>query len=110
MFLISINKDLRIENWFKKNNLTEPNLLDYLDLVSLGTVCDVCSISRVKCAIVKQGLKILKTKKNLGLKTLIDICNIEVIQIFIIWGYVLGPRINAGGRVGENHHMEQIYY
>ena len=59
-----------------QNNIKEPNLLEYLDLVSLGTVCDVVPLTGLNRAIVKQGLKIMRTKKNLGLKTLIDICNI----------------------------------
>ena len=63
MFLISLNKELRSLNWFKKNNFQEPNLLDYLDLVSLGTVCDVVPLVGLNRAIVKQGLKIIKLKK-----------------------------------------------
>ena len=101
MFLISLNKFLKKDNWFLDNNIKEPNLLNFLDLVSLGTVCDVVPLIGVNRAIVKQGLKILKLKKNLGLKTLIDICNINSeISTYHI-GYVLGPRINAGGRVGK---------
>jgi len=101
MFLISLNKFLKKDNWFLDNNIKEPNLLNFLDLVSLGTICDVVPLIGVNRAIVKQGLKILKLKKNLGLKTLIDICNINSeISTYHI-GYVLGPRINAGGRVGK---------
>ena len=53
---------------------------------------------------VKQGLKILKSKKNLGLKTLLDICKIETKPSIYHLGYMLGPRINAGGRVGKCSH------
>ena len=104
MFLVSINRDLRIMNWFKKNKINEPNLINYLDLVSLGTVCDVVPLIGLNRAIVKQGLKILKRKKNLGLKTLLDICKIESNPSIYHLGFMLGPRINAGGRVGKCSH------
>ncbi len=101
MFLISVCSQLKKENWFKKNNFQEPNLINYLDLVSLGTICDVVPLVGLNRAIVKQGLKIIKQGKNLGLKTLIDICNITVDPTTYHVGYILGPRINAGGRVGK---------
>ena len=104
MFLISLNRGLRLNNWFKQNNLVEPYLINYLDLVSLGTVCDVVPLIGLNRAIVKQGLKILKIKKNLGLKTLLDICKIETNPSIYHLGYMLGPRINAGGRVGKCSH------
>ena len=104
MFLVSINKQLRTIKWFEKYQKKEPNLLNYLDLVSLGTVCDVVPLIGLNRAIVKQGLKILKSKKNLGLKTLFDICKIETSPSIYHLGYVLGPRINAGGRVGKCSH------
>ena len=104
MFLVSINRKLRLENWFTKNNIDEPNLINYLDLVSLGTVCDVVPLIGLNRAIVKQGLKILKIKNNLGLKTLLDICNIESNPSIYHLGFMLGPRINAGGRVGKCSH------
>jgi single-stranded-DNA-specific exonuclease len=104
MFLVSLNRKLRSNNWFANNNITEPYLIDYLDLVSLGTVCDVVPLIGLNRAIVKQGLKILKTKKNLGLKTLLDICKIENNPSIYHLGFMLGPRINAGGRVGKCSH------
>ena len=104
MYLVSMNKELRSIDWFNKNLIKEPNLLNYLDLVSLGTVCDVVPLIGLNRAIVKQGLKVLKEKKNLGLKTLLDICKIESNPSIYHLGYVLGPRINAGGRVGKCSH------
>ena len=104
MTLVALNSNLRSNGWFKKNNITEPNLLDFLDLVSLGTICDVVPLVGLNRAIVKQGLKIINKKKNLGLKTLIDICKIENKTSSYHLGYVIGPRINAGGRVGKCSH------
>ncbi|MDC0385276.1 single-stranded-DNA-specific exonuclease RecJ [Pelagibacteraceae bacterium] len=104
MFLISINRSLRLNNWFKNNEIKEPNLINYLDLVSLGTICDVVPLTGLNRALVKQGLKIIKSKKNLGLKTLLDICKIESNPSIYHLGYMLGPRINAGGRVGKCSH------
>ena len=104
MFLVSLNKLLRSKNWFEEKKIKEPNLLNYLDLVSLGTVCDVVPLVGLNRAIVKQGLKVIKSKKNLGIKTLLDICKIETNPSVYHLGYILGPRINAGGRVGKCSH------
>ena len=104
MFLVALNKKLRELNWFKKNNINEPDLINYLDLVSLGTVCDVVPLIGLNRAIVSQGLEILKKKSNLGLKTLKNICGIESNLSTYHLGYILGPRINAGGRVGRCSH------
>ncbi len=104
MTLISINALLRKSNWFVENKINEPDLLNFLDLVSLGTICDVVPLVGLNRAIVKQGLKIFNLKKNLGLKTLIDICKIESKTSTYHLGYIIGPRINAGGRVGKCSH------
>ena len=104
MFLVSLNKELRSTGWFTQNNISEPKLINYLDLVSLGTICDVVPLVGLNRAIVKQGLKVFKSKKNLGLKTLFDICKIDSTPSTYHLGYVIGPRINAGGRVGKCSH------
>ena len=62
MFLIALNKRLRDQNWFIDKLIKEPNLINILDLVSLGTVCDVVPLIGLNRAIVHQGLKILKKK------------------------------------------------
>jgi len=104
MFLVALNKRLRDKNWFLNNSIKEPDLINILDLVSLGTVCDVVPLVGLNRALVTQGLKIIKKKNNLGLKTLIDVCKIEHSITAHDLGYVLGPRINAGGRVGKSTH------
>ena len=104
VFLVALNKKLRDENWFTKNKILEPNILNFLDLVSLGTVCDVVPLIGLNRAIVKQGLKILKERSNLGLKTLYDLCNVQSKPTTFDLGFILGPRINAGGRVGKASH------
>ena len=108
VFLVGLNKKLRDENWFKNNNINEPNILNFLDLVSLGTVCDVVPLIGLNRAIVKQGLKIIKKRSNLGIKTLYDLCNIESQPTTFDLGFRLGPRINAGGRVGKASHGAEL--
>ena len=58
-----MNTDLRKINWFVKNKIDEPKFLDFLDLVSLGTICDVVPLIGLNRAIVKQGLKVINLKK-----------------------------------------------
>ena len=108
VFLVALNKKLRDENWFKANKIKEPNILNFLDLVSLGTVCDVVPLIGLNRAIVKQGLKIIKNRTNLGLKTLYDLCKIESQPTTFDLGFKLGPRINAGGRVGKSSHGAEL--
>jgi single-stranded-DNA-specific exonuclease len=108
MYLVALNKKLRDMNWFKKNNTKEPNIMNFLDLVSLGTVCDVVPLVGLNRAFVKQGLKILKKRLNLGLKTLYDLCNTQSQPTVFDLGFRLGPRINAGGRVGKSSHGTEL--
>jgi single-stranded-DNA-specific exonuclease len=108
MFLVALNMKLREKNWFKINKIIEPDILNLLDLVSLGTVCDVVPLVGLNRAIVKQGLKIMKRRKNLGLKTLYDLCKIESQPTTFDLGFLLGPRINAGGRVGKSSHGAEL--
>ena len=104
IFLVSLNRELRKKDWFLQNEIKEPDLINCLDLVTLGTICDVVPLKGLNRAFVKQGLKIIKSKKNLGIKTLLDICKIESSPTIYHLGFMLGPRINAGGRVGKCSH------
>ena len=66
MFLVSLNRELRSIDWFTKNNIKEPDLIGFLDLVSLGTVCDVVPLIGLNRAIVKQGLKVIGSVINIA--------------------------------------------
>ena len=82
----------------------EPNLLEFLDIVALGTVCDIVPLVELNRAFVKLGLDILKKKKNVGLTSLGNVANLEWDSVYAYhFGFILGPRINAGGRVGDSY-------
>lgn len=99
MTIVAVNRELRNRGYYQHK--PEPNLINLLlDLVALGTVCDVVPIIGLNRAYVSQGLKILAKRENLGLKTLCDIANINEKPDAYHLGFVLGPRINACGRVG----------
>ncbi len=73
-----------------------------LDLVALGTICDVVPLIDLNRAFVYQGIQILKKRKNIGIKTLIDVADIKESPDTYHIGFLLGPRINAGGRIGQS--------
>ena len=78
----------------------EPDLMSLLDMVALATVCDVMPLIGLNRVFVKQGLKILARRSNTGLKTLMDIARLSQPPSAHTLGFVLGPRLNAGGRLG----------
>lgn len=100
---IAIRSKLRDKGFFKDGQFEEPDLMQYLDLVALGTVCDVMRLVGINRAFVHQGLKLIKQRKNLGLATLANVVGMDAIPKSHHLGFVIGPRINACGRVGEGH-------
>lgn len=106
LFLVAINKSLRKENYFEK--ISEPNLYQMLDLVALGTVCDVMSLTGLNRCFVANGLKIMQKRQNLGIKTIIDFAGVNSELNSYSLGFIIGPRINAGGRVGSSHFGAEI--
>lgn len=98
LFIVALNRTLRAEGFFETR--IEPDLLQFLDLVALGTVCDVVPLLGLNRSYVRQGLKILQQRQNLGLKALCDVAGIHQRPSAYHLGFILGPRINAGGRVG----------
>ncbi len=79
-----------------------PNLLSLLDIVALGTVCDVMPLTGLNRAFVSQGLKVMAQRRRLGLSVLSDIARMDEAPNVYHLGFLLGPRINAGGRVGKS--------
>jgi len=79
----------------------EPRLIDMLDLVALGTVADVASLRGLNRAFVTQGLKVMGARRNVGIAALIEASRLTRNPTCSDLGFALGPRINAGGRVGR---------
>jgi single-stranded-DNA-specific exonuclease len=100
-FLVSVavRSRLRELNWFDYNH--EPDMMKYLDLVALGTVCDVMPLRGLNRAFVSQGLKLIAARRNVGIATLGNVAKIDTRPHSYHLGYVMGPRINAGGRAGH---------
>ena len=100
MLIISINRALRDAYWYGEGH-GEPDLMNMLDLVALATVADVVPLTGVNRALVRQGLAIMKKRENPGLASLSDVSRLEETPEAWHLGFLLGPRVNAGGRVGE---------
>ncbi|GAA0303051.1 single-stranded-DNA-specific exonuclease RecJ [Sphingomonas oligophenolica] len=91
---------LRARGWFTER--AEPRLLDLLDIVALGTVADVAQLRGLNRAFVSQGLKVMAQRRNIGLNALISASRLTRAPTATDLGFALGPRINAGGRVGKS--------
>ena len=97
---VAVNRELRRRGYFTKAR-PAPDLLGLLDLVALGTVCDVVALTGLNRAYVAQGLKVMAQRRNAGLCALADVAGMSEQPETYHLGFLLGPRINAGGRVGE---------
>ena len=100
MLLVGINRVLRQKDYFKTYD--EPNLTRMLDLVALGTVCDVVPLQGLNRAFVRQGLAVMGQGENIGLQALGRVARAEGQWGTYQLGFQLGPRVNAGGRVGQS--------
>ena len=99
LLVVGLNRRLRETGWYRDR--AEPDLKQWLDLVALGTVCDVVPLTGVNRALVRQGLTVMRQRRNLGLRALGDVAGLEEAPGVYHLGFILGPRVNAGGRVGE---------
>src|SRR5262245_35665036 len=97
--LAAVNREARRRGSPGANHL--PDLIQMLDLAAIGTVCDVAPLTGFNRAIVAQGLKILRNGKNSGLAALAANAGRAGAATVYDFGFILGPRINAGGRVGD---------
>ncbi len=100
MTLVAATRELRRRGAYAKG-LGEPPLLAMLDLVALATVCDVVPLQGLNRAYVTRGLAVMKARENLGLRALFDVASLNQPPTAYTLGFVLGPRINAGGRIGD---------
>ncbi|PTQ10996.1 single-stranded-DNA-specific exonuclease RecJ [Sphingomonas oleivorans] len=93
-------RELRARGHFARR--AEPKLIELLDIVALGTVADVAALRGLNRAFVAQGLKVMAGRRNIGLAALIEAARLERAPTCTDLGFALGPRINAGGRVGKS--------
>ena len=97
VFLVLVEANRRM----KQQGGTGPDLMSMLDLVALATVADVAPLVGVNRAFVRQGLKVMARRARPGLAALADVANLSAPPTAYTLGYVFGPRVNAGGRVGR---------
>jgi single-stranded-DNA-specific exonuclease len=93
-------RELRARGWM--DGREAPDLLALLDIVALGTVADVAQLKGLNRAFVAQGLKIMAQRRNIGLDALLTVSRLTKAPQCSDLGFALGPRINAGGRVGKS--------
>jgi len=96
MVLVALNREAK-----RRGLENTPNLLEFMGLTALGTLCDVVSLTGLNRAFVSQGLKVLSQGGNVGVKALADIAGANAPYTTYDCGFILGPRINAGGRIGK---------
>ena len=98
---VALLRELRKRGRFV-NAHAEPKILDLIDIVALGTVADVAKLRTLNRAFVTQGLKVMAERRNIGLAALADAARLVKSPTSRDLGFALGPRINAGGRVGKS--------
>jgi len=98
---VAVNRALRADGWYAVKGIAEPDLRALLDLVALGTVCDVVPLRGLNRAFVVQGLQVMARGGNVGLTALSRVARIDTKPTAYHLGFLLGPRVNAGGRVGQ---------
>jgi single-stranded-DNA-specific exonuclease len=101
IFLVGVQRQLRQKGWFAASGRTELDLLDFLDLVALATIADVVPLIGVNRAFVRQGLRKLQKLERPGLAALARLAAVTPPFSPYHLGFIFGPRINAGGRVGR---------
>lgn len=99
LVLVAVNRRLREAGFFDGGH--QPDLLALLDLVALGTVCDVVPLTGLNRALVAQGLKVMAQRRTVGLDALMSAAGLAERPTAYHAGYILGPRINAAGRIGQ---------
>lgn len=100
ILVAAVNRLLRARAWYMEMR-PEPNMLQWLELVALATVCDVVPLKGLNRAYVTQGLKIMARRQNPGLAALADAARLKRRPDTYALGFLLGPRLNAAGRVGS---------
>ncbi len=100
MMVVALNRALR-DRGFWTSGRPEPDLMRLLDLVALGTIADVVPLKGLNRAFVTRGLAVMRKRDNVGLRALMDVAKLDGPPTPYHLGFLIGPRINAGGRIGD---------
>jgi single-stranded-DNA-specific exonuclease len=100
VLLAALNREARKQGLFEAR--AEPDLRQWLDLAAMGAICDVTELTGFNRALTAQGLKVMSAWRNPGLKALLDVAKSQGPATTFHAGFILGPRINAGGRIGHS--------
>jgi len=100
VLLAALNREARRRGLFGER--AEPDLRQWLDLAAMGAICDVTELTGFNRALAAQGLKVMSAWRNPGLKALLEIAKSQGPASVFHVGFILGPRINAGGRIGRS--------
>ena len=100
VLLAALNREARRRGLF--TDRPEPDLRQMLDLAAMGAICDVTELRGFNRALAAQGLKVMSAWRNPGLKALLDVAKSQGPASVFHVGFILGPRINAGGRIGRS--------
>ncbi|MGE0152840.1 MAG: DHH family phosphoesterase [Reyranellaceae bacterium] len=101
LLAVATNRALRQAGWYGAA-VGEPDLMQWLDLVALGTICDMVPLTGLNRALVVQGLKVMAQRRNPGLAALADAARVAEPPGTFHAGFLFGPRVNAGGRIGAS--------
>ena len=108
LFLMGLRKKIREIGYFIERKIKEPNLLNYLDLVALGTVCDVVKLKSFNRNFVHQGLEIIQKRTNKGISQIFDNSNINHPPTSTDLAFILGPQLNAASRIGDSNLSSRL--
>ena len=108
LFLIALRKFLREKKFFEKNQIKEPNLLQFLDLVALGTVCDVVKLVDYNRVFVAKGLQIIHKRENQTIRSIIDNSKLNTTPNISDISFIIGPQLNAASRISDSSLPSKI--
>ena len=106
LLCVGANAQLREKNHYQKGH--EPSLKEFMDLVALGTICDMVPLEGANRLFVKYGFPLMDKRRNVGLRALLDVSKIKGLPDPYHAGFMLGPRINAGSRVHQSDLAAQL--
>ncbi len=103
LFLIALNTYLERQNYYKQNDCSKEDIMKYLDLVALGTVCDMVPLRGLNRSMVFQGIKLMQKRNNHSLKALSDNLGLNKPLDVETLAFSFGPCINSGSRMGDSN-------